>query len=154
MTSSSIRSVTGVSEARRPRGLRGFARRALVLTWVIFWINTALFPFHATAAAAFGGHADSVSQSFSAAKPSLASNETNPEHPHHRLDSPCDNTLSIRSMSVGMHAALSTDHISPEWTATDPPTVPGLTAANHSAILSSRTTPPFRLYLHTQRLLI
>jgi len=58
-----------MSEAKQPRGLHGFARVGLVLAWVVFWLNTALFPRCEVAAAVLGGHADNGSRTASAAPP-------------------------------------------------------------------------------------
>ena len=153
---SSTRSVPGAPRARQPRGMRGFARGALVLAWVIFWINTALFPCCEAVAAAFGGHSNDVSQSASTAQPVHASDDTHSGRPDHSPDSPCGYTLSAGPTSVGMYALLAPDNSSPEWFAIDTPLAPGLAAVNNSANLAPREShpPPFRLYLRTRRLLI
>ena len=129
-------------KAGRPRGLRGFARRALVLAWVIFWINTALFPCCEAVAAAFGDHSDDVSQSVSAAQPAHAAGGMHSEPPTHSPSSPCGYTLTAGPTNVGMYATVTIDHSSPEWLASDTPAAPSLTAANHSANLAPRPTPP------------
>ena len=146
-----------VSEARRPRGPHGFARVALVLAWVVFWLNTALFPCCEALAAAFGDHPDDVSQSTAAVQSAYHPGETHSECPHHNPDLPCDHTLNAGPIIDELYAGLSTDRVNLEWFAID---VSGaaLTAVSHAANLTPRDylspPPPFRLYLHTQRLLI
>jgi hypothetical protein len=158
MTFSATRSITGVSEARRPRGPHGFARMVLVLAWVAFWFNTGLFPCCEAVAAAFGDHSGDVSQSASAAPPAHHLDEKHSECPHHSPDSPCGHTLDAVPAIAEVYAGLPTDRVHPEWFAIDVFVVAGLTAVNRSTNLAPREhhrpPPPFRLYLHTQRLLI
>ena len=154
---SSTQSVTGVSEPRRARGLHGFARLILVLAWTAFWFNTALFPCREAVAGAFGDHPDDVSQSVSAAQPAHHSDGAHSECLHHSPDSPCGYTLNAGPAINEMYAGLPPDRVHLELFAIDVSVVAGLTAVNHSANLASReyqSLPPFRLYLHTQRLLI
>ncbi len=155
-TFSSTRSVPGVPMAKRPWGLRGFARRALVLAWIIFWINTALFPCCEAVAAAFGDHSDDVSQSVSLALPAHASDDTHSERPHHSPDAPCGYTLSVGPTSVGMSALLAPDDSSLQCFAIDAPAAPALTAVSQAEYLAPREPPPqpHRLYQRTLRLLI
>jgi hypothetical protein len=151
------RSSTRKSDARRPRGLRGFARLGLVGAWVIFWLNTALFPCCEVAAAVLGGHADNGSQSASTASPPHHSDAAHSEPSDHSPDSPCGYTLIAGPPLVGDYKALTPDRFPLEWFAVDAPVATSLTAVNHSAILAlARVTPPpsLRLYLRTQRLLI
>ncbi len=146
-----------MSEARRLRGPHGFGRVILVLAWVAFWFNSALFPCCEAIAAAFGDHSDDVSQSVSAAQPAHHSDETQTECPHHRPDSPCGYTVSAGPTSVGMYALLAPDNSSLEWFAIDAPAAPALIAAvSHAEYLAPREPlpPPHRLYLRTRRLLI
>ena len=151
-----VRSNVGVSETRRPRGLRRTARAALVLAWVIFWLNTALFPCCEALAAAFGDHSDRVSHSASASQPAHHSDETHSEQPHHSPGSPCGHSLNAGPAINGEYAGLPTDRVHLEWVAMDMSSSVGLTVVNHSEILAPREPhpPPFRLYLRTLRLLI
>ena len=137
-------------------GLRGFARRALVLAWVIFWINTALFPCCEAVAAAFDGHSDNVSQSASTAQPAYASDDRHSGRPDRNPDAPCGYTLSAGPTSVGMYALLAPDNSSLEWFAIDTPAAPALIAVSHAEYLapSASPPPPHRLYLRPLRLLI
>ena len=139
----------------RPWGLRGCARRALVLAWVIFWFNTALFPCCEAVAAAFGNHSDDVSQSVSAAQPAHASDDTYSGCPMHSPDLPCGYTLSAGPTSVGMYALLGPDNSSLGWFAIDAPAA-ALIAVSHAETLAPREPPPrpHRLYQRTLRLLI
>ena len=52
---SRARSSARTSEAGRPWGLRGFARAGLLVAWLVFWLNTALFPCCEVAAAVLHG---------------------------------------------------------------------------------------------------
>lgn len=152
------RSIAGVSEAGRPRGLRGFARVALVSAWVVFWFNTALFPRCGAIAAAIGGYPDSVSQSVSNALPmhDYGAAGTYSKRPDPGLYPACGYTLRGEAASAGVYAAPTTDRSSLEWFAIDAPVVPSLITVSHAENLAPRGSPPppFRLYLRTLRLLI
>ena len=146
-----------MSEARQPRGLRGFARVGLVAAWVVFWLNTALFPCCEVAAAVLGGHADNGSQSASAAPPLQHSAATHSEPLDHSSDSPCGYTLISASPLAGAHEVQTPDRFPMEWLAVDAPVATRITAVDHSANLAharAAPPPPLRLYLRTQRLLI
>ena len=146
-----------MSEARQPRGMRGFARVALLLGWVVFWLNTALFPCCEVAAAVLGGHADNGSLSASAAPSLHHSGATQSEPLDHSPDSPCGTILISGSPLVGAYEVLTPDRFPLEWLAVDAPVATRLTAVDHSANLAharAAPPPPLRLYLRTQRLLI
>ena len=146
-----------IPEARRPRGLRGFARVGLMVAWVVFWLNTALFPCCEALGAAFGNHSDDVSQSVSAAQPAHHSNATHSEPLEHSPDSPCGYTLISGPPLVGEYEVLTPDRPPLERFAVDAPVATSLTAVTHCANLAlARAAPPpsLRLYLRTQRLLI
>jgi hypothetical protein len=146
-----------MSEARRPRGLRGFARVGLVVAWVVFWLNTALFPCCEVAAAVLGGHADNGSRSASAAPPLHHSDATHSEPLDHGPDSPCDYTLISGPALVGEYEGPTPDRSPLEWFAVDAPVATSLTAVNHStnlALAQAAPPPSLRLCLRTQRLLI
>ena len=152
-----MRSIPGVRGIRRPLRQGRFARVALVLAWVVFWLNTAFFPCCEALAAAFDDHSDSVSQSTSAAQPAHHSDETHSEHSDQGPSSHCDYSLNAGPAINGAYAALPTDRVHLDWFAIDTPVAPGLTAVNYSANLAPREyhpPPPFRLYLRTLRLLI
>ena len=146
-----------MSEARQPRGLRGFARVGLVAAWVVFWLNTALFPCCEIAAAVLGGHADNGSRSASAAPPLHPSDATHSEPLDHGPDSPCGTILISGSPLVGAYEVLTLDRSPLEWLAVEAPVATRLTVLDHSANLAharAAPPPPLRLYLRTQRLLI
>lgn len=152
-----MRSIPGVSGIGRPLRQGRFARMVLVLAWVVFWVNTALFPCCESLAAAFDEHSDSVSQSTSAAQPAHHSDETHSEHSDQSPSSHCDYALDAGLAISGAYAALPTDRVDFHWFAITAPVAPGLTAVNYSAYLALRDyhpPPPFHRYLHTQRLLI
>lgn len=154
---SSTRSSARMSEAGRPRGLRGFARLGLVVAWVVFWLNTALFPCCEVAAAVLGGHADNGSQSASATPPLHHSDATHSEPLDHGPDSPCGYTLLSGPPLVGEHEVLTPDRSPLAWFAVDAPVATSFTAVHHSANLAlarAGPPPPLRLYRRTQRLLI
>ena len=146
-----------MSEARRPRGLRGFARVGLVVGWVGFWLNTALFPCCEVAAAVLGGHADSGPRSVSAAPPLHDSDASQSGLMDLSPDSPCGYTLISGPPLVAEYEVLAPDRSPLEWFAVDAPVATSLTAVNHPAYLAlarAAPPPPLRLYLRTQRLLI
>ena len=146
-----------MSEARQPRGLRGFARVGLVAAWVVFWLSTALFPCCEVAAAVLGGHADNGSLSASAAPSLHHSGATQSEPLDHSPDSPCGTILISASPLVGAYEVLTLDRSPLEWLAVDAPVATRLTAIGHSAHLAlarAAPPPPPRLHLRTQRLLI
>ena len=151
------RSSAKTSEARRPRGLRGFARAGLVVAWVVFWLNASLFPCCVTIAAAFGGQAGNDSQSVSSVAPAHHPDEPHSGPPGHSPDSPCAYSLSAGPTIIGEYAVLAADRSPQGWFAVDAPVATSPTAINHVANLAlARATPPrsLRLYLRTQRLLI
>ena len=154
---SPTRSIAGVSGTKRPRS-RFRPVHVMVLAWVVFWVNTALFPCCEALAAAFGGHSDSFSQSVTAAQPAHHSDESHSERPQRSPESPCDYALNAGPVTVdGESAALPTDRAQLAWFAIDTSVPPDLTAANYAAIRAPREyhpPPQSRLYLHTQRLLI
>ena len=156
-TFSSARRFTGVPDTRLPLRQRRSAHVALVLAWVAFWLNSALVPCCEAFAAAFDDHTDEVSQSVTAAKQAHHAGETQSEKPHRSPDSPCDYTFDTQPPISGVYAGLPTDRVDLEWVATSAPFANSLTALNLPANLAQRDyhpPPPFRLYLHTQRLLI
>ena len=154
---SSMRSVTGESEARRPQSPHRYTRVILMLAWAVFWLNSALLPCCEVVAAALGGHADNGSQSISAAQPAHHSDTTHSEPLEHSTDSPCGDTLVSGIPIVGGYEVLTPDRSPLDWFAVDVRVATSLTAITHSTNLVPREyppPPPFRLYLHTQRLLI
>ena len=146
-----------MSEARQPRGMRGFARVALPLVWVVFWLNTALFPCCEVGAAVSGEHTDNGSQSASAAPPPHHSDATHSEPLDQGSDPPCGYTLISGPPLAGEYEVLTPDRSPQKWFAVDVPVATSLAAVHHPANLSlARAIPPpwLRLYLRTQRLLI
>jgi hypothetical protein len=147
-----------MSEARR--GLRGFARVGLVVAWVAFWLNTALFPCCKVAAAVLGGHADNGPRSASAAPPLHDSDASHSGPLDHSFDAPCGPcgyTLISGPPLVGEYEVLIPDRSPLEWFAVDASVATSVTAVNLPAHLAlARATPPpsLRLFLRTQRLLI
>ena len=130
---------------------------SLVLAWVAFWLNTALFPCCEAFAVEFNDHADDVSHSVPAATQAHHSGETQSESPHHSSDSPCDFTLHAGPVINGEYAGTVTDRIYLESVAIYTAFAVGPPVVNHSAKLAPRDyhpPPRVRLYLHTQRLLI
>ena len=149
-------SIAGVSETRLPRGLRRPARVALVLAWIAFCLNTALFPCCEALAAAFGDHSDGVSHSASASQPAHHAHETHSEQPHHSPGSPCGHSINAGPAINGEYAGLPTNRVQLEWYAMDMSSSVGLTVENRSEIFAPREPhpPPRRLYQRTLRLLI
>ena len=154
---SSTRSITGVFGTKRPRR-RFRSAHVMVLAWVVFWLNTALFPCCDAVAAMFGDHTVRVSPSASAAHPAHHSDESHSERPHHSPESPCGYALNAEPATIdGESAALPTDRVQWVWFAVAASAAPDLTTVTYAAYRAPREyhpPPPFRLYLHTQRLLI
>ena len=140
MMFSATRSITGVPETRRPRVPHGFAHAVLVLAWVVFWLNSALFPCCEALAAAFGGHSNGVSQSVSAAQPAHRTDETHSECPHHNPDSPCNHAPNAGPVIDEVYEGLSTDRVNLEWFAIDVSGAAALAAVSSSANLRPRDT--------------
>jgi len=141
----------------RPRGVRGLARAGLISAWVVFWLNTALFPCCEVTAAILGGHADHVAQSTSAALPPHHTDATHSEPLDHSPDSPCCETLSSDPPLVGEYEVLSPDRPTLEWFAVDAPVGASFTSLQRAANFAlARASPPPSLRPHprTQRLLI
>jgi len=156
--SSATHSAMRAPGTRRPQGRRGFARGALVLAWVVFWLNTALFPCREAVAAAIGGYPGSVSQSVSNVPPmhDYGAASTYPERPDPGPYPPCGYALSAAPASAGVYAALATDHSPLEWFAIDAPVLSRPVAAKYSSNSTPHeiSPPPVRLYLRELRLLI
>ena len=154
---SPTRSITGKSRTRRPSGHCGSARLVLMLAWVAFWLNTALFPCCEALAAALSNHSDISSQPASGAQSAHHSAEAHVEHVHPSPSSPCKDTVKSVSAIPGAYAQLPTSDFQPEWFAIDGPVASDLKTPDQSAILAPREyqPPPLsRVYLQTQRLLI
>ena len=152
-----MRSFTGESGARRPQGSHRFTRIILVLAWAVFWLNTALLPCCEVAAAVLGGPADNGSQSVPNTQSAHHSVAMHSEPLEHSPGSPCGQTLIAGPQLAGNHELLTPYRSLVEWFAVAASAAPDLRAVNHAAYLAPRDyhpPPPFRLYLHTQRLLI
>ena len=156
---SSTRSPTRMSETRRSRVLRGFARSGLMVAGVVFWLNTALFPCCEVTAAVSGRHAANESQS-APATPSQHHHDAEHYEPvDHSPEPPCGDTLIPGPALVGGHEVLTPDRCSPKWFPVDAPVAPTLTAVNDSVTLAlaravPRPPPSLHFYQRTQRLLI
>lgn len=140
----------------KPRGLRGAARAAMIAAWVVFWLNTALFPCCEVIAAVLGGHADSAMQTSTSAPPSHHSDSTHSDPPHHGPDAPCDETLSANPLLSGENAARTPERSSVEWSAIDAPVNARFAPTRAESFALARAWPPplLRPHLRTQRLLI
>jgi hypothetical protein len=143
-------------EARRPRGLRGFARVNLVLAWLVFWLNTALFPCCEVVAAVFDGHAGRESQASSAVPTLHLSGATHSEPADHSPASACGDTLIPGSPLVGAYEALTPDRSPLEWYAVDAAVATSRIVSHSTDFALARATllPSLRLCQRTQRLLI
>ena len=133
-----------------------FARAVLASAWMVFWLNTALFPCCESLAAAFDGRPDSISQS-TPAVPAHHSDATHAEHPDPTRSSQCDFTLNAEPATDAAYAAPQSDRVHLDWFAVATLAAPDVTAVNHFASPSTiayHPAPAFRRYLLTQRLLI
>ena len=146
-----------MSTARRPRGLRGVARVGLLAAWVVFWLNTALFPCCAVAATLLTGHAESGSQSAPTPLPPHYSDAANFEPLGYGPDSPCNYTLIPDSPIIAANEVLTPDRSPLQWFAIDAPFATGFIAVHRAADFTLERAPPpppLRLYQRNQRLLI
>lgn len=165
---SSTRSPTGMSETSRSRVLRGFARSGLIVTWAVFWFNTALFPCCEVIAAVSGGHAANETLGGHAANGSESAPTTPSQHHHdaeqsepvdHSPEPPCGDTLTSGPALVGGHEVLAPDRSSHKWFPVEAYVATTLVAVNDSVALAlTRAVPPPPpsplFYQRTQRLLI
>lgn len=130
---------------------------ALMVGWIVFWLNAALFPCGEVIPAAFGAHAGNVSQSVSAVQPAHHPDDTHSGARVHSPDSPCAYSLGAGPPLVGGADVLTADRSSLEWFAVDARIATSITAVNRAAdLVLARAVPPpsLRLYLRNQRLLI
>lgn len=151
------RSSARTPAAGRPRGRRGFARTGLVMAWLMFWLNAALFPCCEVAAAILCDHAGSASPITSVALPLHIANATHSEPSDHSPDSPCGDVVFARLPLASQHEGMTADRSAPEWVAIDAPVVissPSTDRTTSPALDRDAPPPPLRLYLRTQRLLI
>ncbi len=153
---SSARKITGVTGGGMPLRQGRFSRAVLVSAWVVFWLNTALFPCCESLAAAFDGHSDSISQS-TPVVPAHHSDETHAEHPDPTRSSQCDFTLNAEPVIDTAYAAPQSDRVHLDWFAVATLVAPDVTAVNHFAsrpTIDYHPPPAFRRHPLTQRLLI
>lgn len=146
-----------MSGARPLRDLRRFARAGLVSAWVVFWLNSALFPCCEVTAAVLGGHADNASQVASALAPAHHSDAAHSEPLHDSPESPCSDTLTSTPPVAAAYEGLTPDRLTLQWFAVAAPVSAGFADVTHPANFAlARAAPPpsLRLYLRTQRLLI
>ena len=144
-------------EAQRLRDLRGLARSGLIAAWVVFWLNTALFPCCEVTAAILGGHADSALQSPSAGQPSHHSDSASSEQPAPSPEAPCADALSADPPLAGEDGVRVPESSSMEWFAMDAPAATHFTWTHRAESFAlARASPPPSLHPHlrTQRLLI
>ena len=152
---SRARSSARTSEAGRPWGLRGFARAGLLVAWLVFWLNTALFPCCEVAAAVLHGHTDNGAQPASAAPPPHHAEVTHSEPLDHSPHSPCGFASISGPALAGEYEGLTPDRPPLERFAVDAPVATCPTAVDHSANLARAAPPPSPgFYMRTRRLLI
>lgn len=78
----------------------------MVLAWVTFWLNTALFPCCEAFAAAFDDHSDDETQTVSASVHIHDGDEPRSEHSHHNPGPPCSHAFSAGPAINGEYAGL------------------------------------------------
>ncbi len=145
------------SVAGWPRSRRGLAQTGLVMAWLMFWLNAALFPCCEVAAAILGGHAGSGSPVTSVAPASHHAAATRSEPSDHNPGSPCGDAVFAGVPLASQAEGMATDQSAPEWIAIDAPVVissPATDLTTTQALDRAAPPPPLRLYLRTQRLLI
>jgi len=106
--SSALKNINGTATIRWPQGLRGFARQILVLAWVAFWLNTAIFPCAQTFAAVFGEHSES--QPVAGHQAAQDCHDDQPHQLGRNPYSPCGSFLSANAVTISQSALLPTEH--------------------------------------------
>lgn len=143
-----------------PWRLRGFARAALVLGWMAFWLSAASFQCCEASAAVASGHAESGAHSASipvapSAHPDAAGHS---ETVGHDSDSPCGTSVGSGDALVGELVAASLDRSTMKWVGIVTQDVPRFAPASllDSNRALARASPQHSLsfFLRTQRLLI
>ena len=132
-------------QPNRPRGLRQPARATLVLAWLAFWLNTALFPCCQAFAAIVSDHSVSISE------PALhdhVSQDCDDDQPGHNPYSPCGSFVSANPATISQMTLLATDPTS--WNPIAPAAIISsfpiaLNVANN--FTPHEIPPPVRLYL-------
>ena len=143
---------------RKPKGkpplrLRRLARVTVVLAWIVFWLNTALFPCCEAVAAGLGGQPPM--QAVSGTHPAHASGETHPDHPDDSHNSPCGVVVSAAPATLGQADVLSAPQ--PDIVSTAPGAAISLLPAADStstAIPDPAPPPKVPLYLRELRILL
>ena len=128
---------------------RPFARPVMVLAWLAFWLNTALFPCCQALAADFGGHSENIAKSIALnhlLKDCGDEHAGTPdqENPH----SPCSSFVSASPAAITQAISPAADHTL--WQPIAPTAVVSLIpAAPNFATPLPRfdPPPPVRLYL-------
>lgn len=143
-----------------PWRLRGFARAALVLGWMAFWLNAASIQCCEASAAVASGHTDSVAHSASAPVASSAHPEVagHSDALDHDSGSFCGTSAGSGAALVGEPVAASPDRAPMKWigfgmqVVTSPAPVSFL--ASNFALARTSPAPSLSFFLRTQRLLI
>jgi len=143
-----MHSVVKAPQSRRPRGLGQSSRATVVLAWLAFWLNTAIFPCCQAFAANVSDPDGSISQSASYDHTSLDFDAAHPGQPDHSPFSPCGFFVSTIPATISQAAFLAADHTS--WQSIVPP----VTASSFPVALNVANSftpreipPPVRLYL-------
>ena len=156
MTLSPRRNTIRKPGASRPLRRRSSAHLVLVMAWLAFWLNTALFPCCEALAEALTEHADTPSQSATGERIPHQSNEVHAEHLNPDPSMPCEETVRSVAAIPDAYAQL-TPTFDLELLAITGSVGIDVRAPDHSAIRAPRNynpPPPFRIYQRTQRLLI
>lgn len=146
-----------MSAAKLPRGRGGFARVALVMAWIAFWLNTAIFPCCEAIAAVVGGdHAIEEAQSNATTPHARLSGSAHSEDLGHDPYSPCEHALGAEPALVGEQEVLASDRFPFHWVAVEEYFSHGPTLGSHrsSVALPRAAPPPLGFYQRSQRLLI
>lgn len=145
------------SATRLPRGRGRFARVALVMAWIAFWLNAAIFPCCEAIAAVVGGdHAIEEAQSNATTPHAHLSGGAHSEGLGHDPYSPCEHALGAEPALVGEQEVLATDRFPLHWVAVEEHFSHGPTVGSHrpSFALPRAAPPPLGFYQRSQRLLI
>jgi len=127
------------------------------LVWIVFWLNTALFPCCEVAAADLGEWGGSALPSVSTVELAHHADGTHSESPASNPGSLCGDNLTAGTPHVALDEVLTPDRLPLEWFTVDASVVTSVTAVTHSARLAlvrAALPPSPHFYVRTQRLLI
>src|SRR5450759_128508 len=138
----SLTTTVTVPRIKRPRHMRRFAHVTTILAWVVFCLNTAIFPCCQAFAGVFGDHSESISQPALHDHVSQDCDGDHPGQPNHSPYSPCSSFVSANPAAISQATFLATNHTS--WKSIAPAAAVSLVpvALNFANSFTPREIPP------------